>query len=66
MVIATVKEDLFALGSTIFFTTTGHEPFEELTDEEEVEKMYKNGVYPALSDVPFAEIVEDKKLSRLR
>jgi serine/threonine protein kinase len=53
----TVKEDLFALGSTIYFIATGHEPYEELTDETQVEKLYKNGTFPELSEVPFAEII---------
>jgi serine/threonine protein kinase len=53
----TVKEDLFALGSTIYFIVTGHEPYEELTDENQVEKLYEDGVFPDLSDVPFAEII---------
>lgn len=52
-----VKEDLFALGSTIYFIATGHEPFEELTDEDQVEKLYKDGVFPELTEVPFAEII---------
>jgi len=54
---ATIKEDLFALGSTIYFIATGHEPYHELTDEDEVEKLYKDGVFPELGGVPFAEII---------
>jgi serine/threonine protein kinase len=53
----TVKEDLFALGSTIYFIATGHEPYEELTDEDQVKRLYENGVFPELSEVPFAEII---------
>ena len=53
----TVKEDLFALGSTIYFIATGHEPYEELIDEEHVEKLYEDGVFPRLSGIPFAEII---------
>jgi hypothetical protein len=53
----TIKEDLFALGSTIYFIATGHEPYEELTDEHQVEKLYEDGVFPELSEVPFAEII---------
>lgn len=53
----TVKEDLFALGSTIYFIATGHEPYEELADEDQVEKLYKDGVFPELSEVPFAEVI---------
>jgi serine/threonine protein kinase len=53
----TVKEDLFALGSTIYFIVTEHEPYEELTDEDQVEKLYKDGVFPRLGQLPFAEII---------
>ncbi|KAF2761775.1 kinase-like protein [Pseudovirgaria hyperparasitica] len=52
----TVKEDLFALGSTIYFIVTGHEPYEELTDDQ-VGELYKDGVFPGLDDVAFAEII---------
>ncbi|KAF2455230.1 kinase-like domain-containing protein [Lineolata rhizophorae] len=54
---ATIKEDLFALGSTIYFIATGHEPYNELTDEDQVEKLYKDRVFPELSGVPFAEVI---------
>ena len=54
---ATIKEDIFALGSTIYFIATGKEPYEELTGEDQVEKLYKDGVFPELSQVPFAEII---------
>lgn len=53
----TVKEDLFALGSTIYFIVTGHEPYEELADEDRVQKLYADGLFPRLSEVPFAEII---------
>ncbi|KAI1306958.1 kinase-like domain-containing protein [Xylaria venustula] len=55
--LATIKEDLFALGSTIYFIATGHEPYNELTDEDHVEKLYKDGMFPELGGVPFAEII---------
>jgi serine/threonine protein kinase len=35
----TVKEDLFALGSTIYFIATGHKPYEESTDGDQVRKL---------------------------
>lgn len=54
---ATIKEDLFALGSTIYFIATGYEPYNELTDEDEVERLYKDAVFPELGGVPFAEII---------
>ncbi|KAF2965285.1 hypothetical protein GQX73_g8296 [Xylaria multiplex] len=54
---ATIEEDLFALGSTIYFIATGHEPYSELIDEDQVEKLYKDGVFPKLDGIPFAEII---------
>jgi hypothetical protein len=53
----TVEEDLFALGSTIYFIATGYEAWEEVTDEDEVEKLYADGVFPDLSGVLFAEVI---------
>jgi serine/threonine protein kinase len=53
-----VKEDLFALGSTIYFIATGHEPYTELgEDEDEVQKRYRDGVFPDLAGVPFGETI---------
>lgn len=54
---ATIKEDLFALGSTIYFIATGHEPYHELADEDEVGKLYKDEIFPELAGVPFAEAI---------
>ncbi|RSL79853.1 hypothetical protein CDV31_017170 [Fusarium ambrosium] len=53
-----VKEDLFALGSTIYFIVTGREPYTELGDDEkEVQKRYGEGVFPDLAGVPFGETI---------
>lgn len=46
--------DLFALGSAIYETMTSHEPLpelDELDDEEEIEKRYTEGQFPALDGV---------------
>lgn len=53
----TIKEDLFALGSTIYFIATGHEPYHELADEDEVQKLYEDGIFPELGGMPFAEAI---------
>ncbi|KAF2002136.1 kinase-like protein [Amniculicola lignicola CBS 123094] len=48
------RSDLFALGSAIYEIMVGHEPFpelDELDDEEEIEKRYLNGQFPALNGV---------------
>lgn len=55
--LATIKEDLFALGSTIYFIATGQEPYHELTDEDEVAKLYQDGTFPELGNVLFAEAI---------
>ncbi|KAL2756301.1 hypothetical protein ACRALDRAFT_1070619 [Sodiomyces alcalophilus JCM 7366] len=52
----TVEEDLFALGSTIYFIMTGKAPFEDLPDDV-VEKKYLDGVFPDLKGVPCGEII---------
>ena len=53
---ATVTEDLFALGSTIYFIATGRDPCSDLS-EEDVERLYRDRVFPELSGVPFAESI---------
>jgi hypothetical protein len=53
----THKENLFALGSTIYFIVTGHKLYEELTDGDHVKKLYEDGVFPNLNNEPFVEII---------
>jgi len=46
------------LGSTIYFIATGHEPYDELgDDEDEVEKLYMEDVFRDLAYVPFGEAI---------
>ncbi|TVY88096.1 G-type lectin S-receptor-like serine/threonine-protein kinase [Lachnellula willkommii] len=52
----TVEEDLFGLGSTIYYIVTGKVPFDELPDEE-VEKKYLGREFPDLADVLYGEII---------
>lgn len=54
---ALVKQDLFGLGSTIYFITTGHAPHAEVDDEDEVERLYEDGVFPDLDGVLFSEVI---------
>ncbi|RMZ72516.1 serine threonine kinase [Pyrenophora seminiperda CCB06] len=54
--LGTIKEDLFSLGSTIYFIATGRKPYEELADDQ-VAKLYADGVFPELTDVPFAKVI---------
>ncbi|TPX14900.1 uncharacterized protein E0L32_005009 [Thyridium curvatum] len=55
---ATIKEDLFGLGSTIYFIVNGYEPYDDLEDEDQVERLYMGGVFPELGGVPFADIIK--------
>lgn len=55
---ACIKEDLFALGSTVYFIITGFEPFHELGDNDnEVQERYREGQFPDLAGVPFGEVI---------
>ena len=48
------KSDLFTPSSAIYEIMTGHEPFPELNeldDEEDIERRYMEGRFPALDDV---------------
>ncbi|WQF88453.1 Putative protein kinase [Colletotrichum destructivum] len=53
---ATVKADLFILGSTIYCIMTGKPPFEEFQSED-VQKMYSNQEFPDLADIPHADLI---------
>ncbi|KFY06662.1 hypothetical protein V492_07866 [Pseudogymnoascus sp. VKM F-4246] len=46
----TVSDDLFGLGSTIYFIMTGHVPFEDMASDE-VEKSFRAEVYPDVSGI---------------
>ncbi|OIW30510.1 kinase-like protein [Coniochaeta ligniaria NRRL 30616] len=54
---ATLKEDIFALGSTIYFVSTGHEVYNDLAEDDQVQKLYVDGVFPDLSGVLFGEAI---------
>lgn len=51
-----VEEDLFALGSTIYFIITGKALFKDLPDDS-VEKKYLDGVFLDLAGIPYREII---------
>ncbi|OAF59198.1 hypothetical protein VC83_04225 [Pseudogymnoascus destructans] len=52
----TVSDDLFGLGSTIYFIMTGQIPFEELSSNE-VEERYKAQVYPDVSGIKCGSVI---------
>lgn len=51
-----IHEDLFALGSTIYFIVTGRVPYAELSDYV-AEKKYLDGVFPDLEGVSCGDII---------
>jgi serine/threonine protein kinase len=51
-----VGEDIFALGSTIYYIMTGQAPFEEIDDEEVMER-FEAGHFPDLIGVPCADVI---------
>ncbi|KAB5580465.1 kinase-like domain-containing protein [Coniochaeta sp. 2T2.1] len=54
---ATIKEDIFAPGSTIYFVSTGDEVYADLTEDDDIEKLYVDGVFPDLSGVLFGKAI---------
>ncbi|OBT63231.1 hypothetical protein VE03_07743 [Pseudogymnoascus sp. 23342-1-I1] len=52
----TVSDDLFGLGSTIYFIMTGQTPFEDLPSDE-VERSYRDQVYPNVANVKCGRII---------
>jgi len=52
----TVEEDIFSLGSTIYFIIMGSSPFNGLPDEV-VERKFLDGQFPNLTGVPCADII---------
>jgi serine/threonine protein kinase len=58
---ASVKTDIFALGSTIYHIMKGHRPFSELStidDEDEIWRHYHEGEFPPLEAVLAGEIIK--------
>lgn len=52
----TIAEDLYALGSTIYFIMTSRYPYEEL-DSNEVRDRYKGQVFPDVTGISCGEII---------
>lgn len=50
------QDDLFSLGSLIYFIMTGHYPFHELASDE-VETNYKNHKFPDVSGVICGDVI---------
>ncbi|KAM5350643.1 hypothetical protein ACJ41O_007148 [Fusarium nematophilum] len=52
----TVEDDVFGLGSTMYYIMTGRAPFQEFASEE-VERRYAAHDFPDLAGVPCAEMI---------
>ncbi|KAH6955690.1 kinase-like domain-containing protein [Ilyonectria sp. MPI-CAGE-AT-0026] len=53
---AKVEEDLFALGSTIYYIVTGKAPYEELPDDQ-VTDEFLDGTFPDLTNLLCGEVI---------
>ncbi|QDS70785.1 hypothetical protein FKW77_004214 [Venturia effusa] len=53
---STIQTDLFALGSLLYEIITGEEPYHEYQDEE-VEMLFKIGLFPSTEDLPLGETI---------
>ncbi|KAM3524806.1 hypothetical protein NHJ13051_004308 [Beauveria bassiana] len=51
-----IKRELFALGSTLYEVMTGHTPFHD-KDAPEIEKLFSQGQFPTLEDIPAGHII---------
>lgn len=52
-----IKSDLFALGSTMYFIMSDHEPYNDLT-EEEVTVRYSRTEFPDVRRYPCGRVIE--------
>ncbi|GAB0131571.1 hypothetical protein EsDP_00000035 [Epichloe bromicola] len=51
-----IRDDIFALGSMLFFILTGHEPYDDLA-EDEVEKRFQKGDFPDVTFLSCGSII---------
>ncbi|CBX95210.1 hypothetical protein IAQ61_004037 [Plenodomus lingam] len=56
MAAPTIKSDLFALGSVIYYIMSGREPYDVLPDEE-VTARYSRGDFPGVDSMPYGQII---------
>ncbi|QPG94750.1 hypothetical protein C2857_006898 [Epichloe festucae Fl1] len=51
-----IRDDIFALGSVLFFILTGYEPYDDLA-EDEVEKRFQKGDFPDVTFLSCGSII---------
>ncbi|KAG7144087.1 serine/threonine-protein kinase like [Verticillium longisporum] len=56
--VATQADDIFALGSVMYFIVTGEEPYSNL-DDEEVERRFQNRDFPASSHLCCGTVIQN-------
>ncbi|KAM3485468.1 hypothetical protein MY8738_001234 [Beauveria namnaoensis] len=55
--VPTKADDLFALGSVLYFIMTGNEPYIDLTDIE-VERRFQAAEFPETSSIPYGSVID--------
>jgi len=54
---STVETDIFAYGSSLYEIMTSTQPYHDL-DDEEVERLFEQGIFPSLELVPCGQIIK--------
>ena len=52
-----VQTDLFALGSLIYEISAGRRPYDEIPDDEEVQRRYAAQIFPCLDGFKYRQII---------
>ncbi|KAJ5950646.1 uncharacterized protein N7479_009059 [Penicillium vulpinum] len=53
----TIITDIFALGSLIYEVSTGVRPFDEIDDDDEIERMFTEQIFPSLESLEYRDII---------
>jgi serine/threonine protein kinase len=52
-----IRSDLFALGSTMYYIMSGHEPYDTLS-ESEVTALYSQGLFPEVDGMVWGDVIK--------